>query len=216
MGAHASAKEGQSATVSVYLLKTYDMTQIRPNFATLKENPQYLAGITKLFDEIEHEGTRNKRLPMITKVLVCEDVEVTTTQESNKAGGFEATVPGTAIASNGAIPKGPLDVEVAFEHGKTTAAEKSKKITGGIIVGLAYTWIEQQPAQQPRKAKPKLMDRIKSWFHKEEGHKYDIVVRNNDVGGPYIEVSGGEEDGTQTEGKVIEESSSDAQTVEGN
>ncbi|CAG8953677.1 hypothetical protein HYFRA_00006566 [Hymenoscyphus fraxineus] len=209
VGAHASSEEGQSATVSVYLLKTYDMTQIQPNFEALKQNPTYLASITALFEE-----TRQMKLPMITKVLVCEDVEVATTEDAKSGAGLEATIPGTAIATQGAVHKGPLDGEIDFEHEKSRAIEKTKKISGGIIVGLAYTWVEKQPVQQQKKVKPKLIDRIKSWLRKKEDvGKYDIVVSDNEIGGPYMEAPGEEEVAGQIEGKKSEENSSCAPTI---
>ncbi|KAH8588171.1 hypothetical protein B0O99DRAFT_693787 [Bisporella sp. PMI_857] len=183
--AHATAIEGESVTVSAYLLKTYDMTQIKPNFVALKNNPQYLAAITELF-----EGTGRKRLPMITRVLVCEDMEVTTTKDSKKGAGFNIVIPGTAAATQGAVPKGLLDAEAGFEHEKT---------------------------KTERKPKPKLIEKIKSWFHKkQESQKFEIVVSNNQQGGPYMEAkASAEEAATQTEEKAIEESSSD-QTINEN
>ncbi|CAG8961656.1 hypothetical protein HYFRA_00006193 [Hymenoscyphus fraxineus] len=192
--AYARNEEGQSAIVSVYLLKTYDMTQVKPNFARLKQNPQYLASITNLFGEIEQEASGNKRLPMITKVLVCEDV-VVTTRDSNRGMVHDLTVQGTEFG---------LGVEVTTIHNnRIAAAERTKKSKVGIIVGLAYTWIEQRAAQHPQKAKPKLMDRIKPWSHKEEGQNYDLIV-----GGSFMEASGKEEVKTQTDtkGKAVEKS----------
>jgi hypothetical protein len=197
--AHATKEQGSSATVSVYNLNTYDMTQIKPNFKKLMAIPEYEAAVRKLFNEVYEEDKR-KRLPMITKVLVCEDVEVTTTEDSASGIGGKLTVPGTAAATHGTVPTGPLDGELEIDRTETKVVEKSKKISGGVVVGLAYTWTEIRDEPQEKKEKLKLMERIKSWFKpKGKNSKSYIVVTNNQFGGPFM--FEGEEPDTPAEGK---------------
>ncbi|KAF4634090.1 hypothetical protein G7Y89_g4014 [Cudoniella acicularis] len=183
--AHVNEEEGTSAAVAVYLLKTYDMTQIKPNFDKLKEDPAYLAGIEKIFDE-----TKKTKLPMITKVLVCEDMEVKEASHSNSGIGVGAKLPVTAAATHGAVIKGPLDVDAEFEHEKKIHDEKTKKIKGKIIVALAYTWVER--SQVPKKRQPRetsLFKRIKAFFsHKDDSPKMEINVCLDPNEPPYMSV----------------------------
>ncbi|KAF8850605.1 hypothetical protein BDZ45DRAFT_679666 [Acephala macrosclerotiorum] len=170
--AQAKLKEGNTATVSAYLLKSYDMVQIGPNFEKLMQDEKYREAVQEIYAR-----TQADRLPMITKVLICDEMEIKTIRDSTKGAGVDLTAPITAAATHGAVTEGPLDASLQIEHENVSNVARQKKLSGKIIVALAYSWTIRQPVPKQRQKKQGLFKRLMASFaHKDADPKMEIIV----------------------------------------
>jgi len=140
LSAHVKREEGVTATLHSANLKSYEMIQIAKNVRLLNQEPAWANPVKDLF-----RRTGKDSLPMVTKILTCDSITITYTEDSDKGAGADITVPVTALATNGAVLQGPADVNTKLDVDRIQKVTKSKTISTKVILALAYSEARYQP-----------------------------------------------------------------------
>jgi hypothetical protein len=158
--AHAKLAGGTTANIEAAVLKTYQITQIPDNVIALNQKSEWAIPVKELF-----RRCNETKLPMITKVLSCESMTITYTEDLDRTVGMKATAPITAAVTKGAIMDGPADLQGGFDHERSSKVKKSMKISTKVIIGLAYTEVIYQPVgPEDRPPAPGMFRRLRRRF----------------------------------------------------
>jgi hypothetical protein len=172
LSAKAQASHGLSASLEAATLSSYQMTQIPDNVAKLNKIPAWVKPVKELFKKSDDHPSS---LPIITKVLVAENITINYEVDAEREVEGSATVPLATAASHGVISKGPGDVTVGGGQKKTAKVQNSKTIQGRVVVALAYSEAHYQPVAAEHGVS--ILKQLRKLFRNRRD--YEIVVKSS-------------------------------------
>lgn len=128
-------------TIKTPLFKRYNMTRIPQKFAKLMEDPAYSRPVLELLKK--QREISSKPLALVTGLLTCCDMEVSSSASKKTNTDVKLGVPDSIVTAAG----GPPGLESQFEFGRQKQSKAGGRATaeGELVVAVSYheLWLKK-------------------------------------------------------------------------
>jgi hypothetical protein len=139
--AYAESKTHKEVNIQSGMAKRYEFDNPGANLRDkLMKSARYKAQLKKIV-----EDDQKKRLPMITGVLTCKDIEVSWKNNADIGGGLDATLPvAQQLGEVELTTASQRNPRVKIDLKKTNREEVFARIEDEVIFAIAYDYIKIQ------------------------------------------------------------------------
>ena len=135
---YAFTKTSKDVMIKAAVVKRYDMTNIGQKLTRLMKDERYKKQVTDLLRETR--GEKDEKLPFVTGMLTCGELQVEEDNEKGRGVGFQLKVP---VGETVGVPDA-VDPEVEVQHTSSSANKFGAKIKAEVIFALAYDEVKLQ------------------------------------------------------------------------